>query len=764
MRHFFSQRLIWLALLLSMGIGAMVARTVWTMRSDEWDFAERTNSNLVTALEQSVGWTLRAMDQSLQDVVAKLEHPGVMELPQELRNRVLFNTPLRVAGLMDVYVVDSRGDIIIDSASTPARKANYADRDYFQALMSGTRQGLVIGNPVMGRVTKTWMLPVARAYRGADGKVAGVVVSSISLSYFNELFSALQLGPSSGVNLILDSGIIVTRYPYGDADVGKSLAGTANMRRILADRVGSFTGVASLDKVERFYSFRHVGQYPLVVNVAQATDVMLAHWRTNALQLSVFALVLMVSCVGLAVLFTRELTQRQQVASRLQQAEHYLRTILDNLPSTISYWDKAQRNRFINKTSSELYGRTPEELQGLSAADVLGPHDYAVVQPYVLQALEGHPQVFERTITDASGDVRHTHITYTPDREGDSGPVRGIFVQVTDITERKRMEDELFREKERMRLTLQSIGDAVICTDAEGRVTYINPVAQRMTGWQAFDAAGHDVDEVAPLYLPNGAQTQPSPLRQALKTQNPCGPTRGVVLRRKDGQRFEVEESASPIIDRHHHLTGAVMVLHDVTETMAMAERMAHLAQYDPLTDLPNRVLLQDRAQHALAQARRDGKSLAVMYLDLDGFKQVNDTLGHDVGDELLVQFARRLAAAMRESDTVCRQGGDEFVVLLPGLASAQQACVVAHKVLAVCSEPFALQGQALRVGLSAGMALFPQHGASYDELARNADAAMYAAKRSGRMQVRRYAGPGVEPEIVAPREPQDCPDDPVAA
>lgn len=751
MRSFFSQRLIWLALLLSMGIGAMVARTVWTMRADEWDFAARTNANLVTALEQSVGWTLRAMDQSLQDVVNKLEHPGVMELPQAMRNRVLFNTPLRVAGLMDVYVVDSRGDIIIDSAATPPRKANYADRDYFRALMSGTRQGLVIGNPVMGRVTKTWMLPMARAYRGTDGQVAGVVVSSISLGYFSELFSALKLGPSSGVNLILDSGTIVTRYPYGDADVGKSLAGTENMRRLLAEPAGSFVGVASLDGVERFYTFRHVGQYPLVVNVAQATDVMLANWRTNALQLSVFALVLMVSCVGLAVLFTRELTRRQQVASRLQQAEHYLRTILDNLPSTISYWDKAQRNRFINQSSRDLYGRPPEELQGLSAAEVLGPHDYAVVEPYVRHALEGQPQVFERTITDAHGEVRHTHITYTPDMDEAGGEVRGIFVQVTDITERKRMEDELFREKERMRLTLQSIGDAVICTDAEGRITYLNPVAQRMTGWQAFDAAGRDVDEVAPLYLPNGAQTQPSPLRMALKTQNPCGPTRGVVLRHKDGQRFEVEESASPIVDRHRHLTGAVMVLHDVTETMAMAERMAHLAQYDPLTDLPNRVLLQDRARHALALARREGKSLAVMYLDLDGFKQINDTLGHDVGDQLLVQFARRLVAAMRQSDTVCRQGGDEFVVLLPGLEGQDQASVVARKVLAVVKEPFVLQGHALQIGLSAGMALYPQHGTSYDELARNADAAMYAAKRAGRMQVRRYAGPDVEPEILAP-------------
>lgn len=750
MRRFLSQRPIWLALLLSMGIGSMVARTVWTMRQDEWAFAERNNANLVKALEQSLGWTLSAMDQSLQDVATKLEHPEVMQLQQEVRNTVLFDRPLRAAGIMDVYVINSQGEIVIDSGAMPPRKANYADRDYFQALMRGEKEGLVIGQPVLGRVTQTWMLPVARAYRGENGRVAGVVVSSIRLSYFNELFKSLDLGPGSGVNLFLGSGTIVSRYPYGYDHVGKSLAGTPNMRRFLSERSGSFVGVVALDDMERFYTFRHVGPYPLVVNVAQSTDVILADWRKSALQLSFFALVLMAGCVGLAVLFTRELGRRQQVASQLQQAEHYLRTILDNLPSPISYWDQEQRNRFINQTSREFFGSPPEALQGKTAAEVLGADGYAMVQPYVLQALQGHPQVFERTITTASGEVRHVHITYTPDREGSDGPVRGMFAQMTDITERKRMEEELFSEKERMRLTLQSIGDAVLCTDAQGRVTYINPVAQRMTGWQAFDAADQDVDVVAPLYHNNGECVEPSPVCQALGSGKPCGPTRGVVLHRKDGHRYVVEETASPITDRHGHLNGAVMVLHDVTETMALAERMARLAQYDALTDLPNRVLLQDRARQALALARREGKSLAVMYIDLDGFKQVNDNLGHDLGDELLVQFARRMQAAVRQSDTVCRQGGDEFVVLLPGLDGPQQSTAVARKVLAVCQAPFDLQGHEVRVGLSAGLALFPQHGSAFEELARHADTAMYAAKRSGRMQVRCYAGAAQEPELLA--------------
>src|SRR5690606_33974582 len=142
---------------------------------------------------------------------------------------------------------------------------------------------------------------------------------------------------------------------------------------------------------------------------------------------------------------------------------------------------------------------------------------------------------------------------------------------------------------------------------------------------------------------------------------------------------------------------------------------------YDALTDLPNRVLLHDRAQHAIAQARREGKSLAVMYLDLDGFKEVNDTLGHSVGDILLVQFAQRLTAAVRASDTVCRQGGDEFVVLLPGLDGAEPACRVARKILASCVAPFELAGRKVLVGLSGGIALYPGHGDTFDALSRHA-------------------------------------------
>jgi len=729
-------RLIALALLLSLGIGALFVHTIWTLRNEQLDFSSRTGVNVAYLLDQGVGRMLETFDKSLQGVVRELGDPQAMALAPALRRRTLFDNSLGIKGIGSVVVLNAAGDVVLDSESLTPRRINLSDRDYFKVFESGAHVGLYVGAPVHGRLSGRNSLPLSRAYYGTDGRFAGVVVGTIELAYFNDLFAALNLGSNSSLTLFRVDGTIVARFPHSEVNVGKSLAGSANMRTIQSARSGTFIGRAALDGVERKYAFRHVGDYPLVVSVAQSVDDVLADWRRSAWVLGSFALVLMLACVGLALLFARELQRRQSVSAQLQQAEHDLRTILNNLPSMIGYWDDQLHNRFANHAYLDWFGVAPDKLRGMHIRDLLGAALYAQNEPYLQRALEGHAQVFERTIVDTRGVARHSMASYVPDFEG--GVVRGIFVQVTDISERKRMEDVLFEEKERMRLTLQSIGDAVVCTDAQGRVSYLNPVAERMTGWQAFDAAGRDVDEVVPLHLPGGVAQQLSPLHQALASGRSLTPLRGVVLQRRgDGQRFDVEESSSPITDRHGQVTGAVMVLHDVTESVTMAERMARLAQYDALTDLPNRVLLQDRARQALAHARRDGYCLAVLYLDLDGFKQVNDTRGHDVGDQLLVQFARRLQAATRASDTVSRQGGDEFVVLLPGIEGAEQACTVARKILTVCDAPFDLEGEQVQISLSGGIALFPRHGETYEDLARCADAAMYEAKRQGRRQFR---------------------------
>jgi diguanylate cyclase len=746
--------LILLAVLLSLGIGALFMHAIWTMRQDQWGFATRTNANLAQTLAQAIHHTLDSFDQSIKGVVSGMEDAQAMALAPPLSERALFDHSLAMPGMEGVLVLNLDGEVLMASGPSKLALGTNVALEALGLLRAGQASGLHVGTPIHSPFSGMYVLPLSRPYHGVNGSPAGVVVGFIRLQHFNELFASSHLGAHSGINLFLLNGTVVVRFPYDDRDTGKSLAGTENMRRLQSATQGSFSSRAVLDGVLRTYAFHHVAHYPLVINVAQSVDEVLADWRRSAVWLGIFALVLMAACIGLAVLSARELEQRQAMGAELQQARHDLQTILDNLPSLVSYWDTDLHNRFANRATELWFGITPEQLRGMPAATLLGPRDYAKVQPYLERALQGETQTFERRMTDAHGQQRHTYITYTPDIQ--QGKVRGLLVQSIDISERKRMEDELFEEKERIRLTLKSIGDAVICTNAEGKITYLNPVAARMTGWSKEAAIGQDIDRVVPLHLNNGQLLQPSPLHQALASGLSCGPTRGVVLQGAQGQRYDVEESASPIIDRHGQRSGAVMVLHDMTETLAMTARMARLAQYDALTDLPNRLLLQDRASHALAQARRDGRLLAVIYLDLDGFKQVNDCMGHEAGDQLLVEFAQRLKTTVRESDTVCRQGGDEFVLLLPGLDDVAHIDRLAHKILATCHAPFLVQGGCAGkggcIGISGGVALFPQHGNTFELLARHADEAMYAAKRAGRGRFYLYQGEGLPPSIVTPR------------
>lgn len=751
---FSSRRLILMALLLSLGIGGLFARAIWTIREDRQRFSQETSANLAYVLDRTIARTIEAFDASLQGVVKELGNPEAMALDPALRDKLLFDNSLRTSGVGGVVVLDAHGNILIASEHDVPRQHNFSDRDYFRVFQDGTQTGLYIGQPVRGRLSGAHSLPLARAYYDADGQFAGVVVGTLHLDYFNRLFAQLNLGPQSSLNLLRMDGTVITRFPLVEGNVGRSLAGTDNMRRMQAERSGSFTGTAVLDGVSRQYVFRHVAAYPLVVNVAQSVDSVLVDWRRSAWLLGIFAVALMLVCVGLAALLARELQRRHRVGLQLTQAERDLRTILDKLPAMIAYWDHQLCNRFANQAYHDWYGVTHQALARMDIAQLMDEASYAQSQPYLALALKGQAQSFERRMVDARGTERVCVVIYTPDVDTETNQVRGVFVQVTEITERKRMEEALFEEKERMRLTLQSIGDAVLCTDAQACITYLNPVAERMTGWQAFDAAGRHIDEVVPLrVLSDALGATPraiSPLGEALARNSPQGPTRGVALQRSDGQRFEVEESASPITDLHGRVTGGVMVLHDISEIAAMAARLTRMAYYDTLTDLPNRALLQDRARQALAQARRDGAGMAVVYLDLDGFKQVNDLLGHDAGDILLAEFARRLRAAVRATDTVSRQGGDEFVVLLAVPADARQVAVVARKILATCEADFVLAGQSARVGVSGGVALYPQHGDSFEALSRHADAAMYAAKRTGRGRFCLYTSADTEPECLA--------------
>ncbi len=301
------------------------------------------------------------------------------------------------------------------------------------------------------------------------------------------------------------------------------------------------------------------------------------------------------------------------------------------------------------------------------------------------------------------------------------------------VIERKKAEEVLFVEKERAQVTLNSIGDAVLSTDVFGDVTYLNLAAESMTGWSQKDALGRPLGEV--FQIVDGSTREParSPLDLAIQQDAAVGLGANCILIRRDGFERAIEDSAAPIHDRLGKVTGAVIVFHDVSAQQAMTMKMSHLAQHDFLTDLPNRLLLTDRLTQAISFARRNNEQLAVLFLDLDHFKSVNDSLGHAVGDKLLQSVAQRFVACGRRSDTVSRYGGDEFVVLLPQIAHAQDAAISAQKMLAALATPHSIAGNELHIDTSIGISTYPNDGQDADSLLKSADAAMYRAKENGR-------------------------------
>jgi diguanylate cyclase (GGDEF)-like protein/PAS domain S-box-containing protein len=301
------------------------------------------------------------------------------------------------------------------------------------------------------------------------------------------------------------------------------------------------------------------------------------------------------------------------------------------------------------------------------------------------------------------------------------------------MIERAANVEALYEEKERAEVTLNSIGDAVVSTDAHGQITFLNPVAERLTGWSRDEATGRPLEDVLVMIDAVTRDRVSDPMQQAMRENKTVGLTPNCVLVRRDGVEAAIEDSVAPIHDRQRQVTGAVMVFHDVSAARALSARMAHLAQHDSLTDLPNRLLLNDRLAQAMALAHRAGQQLAILYLDLDRFKTINDSLGHAIGDRLLQSVARRLSQCVRLTDTVSRQGGDEFVILLSQLNNARDAAVSAEKTLAALAAPHAIEEHALYVTASIGVATFPDDGTTSEALLKNADFAMYRAKEKGR-------------------------------
>ncbi len=300
-------------------------------------------------------------------------------------------------------------------------------------------------------------------------------------------------------------------------------------------------------------------------------------------------------------------------------------------------------------------------------------------------------------------------------------------------------EETLVEQQERAQVTLNSIGDAVLATDVAGDVSYLNRVAEVMTGWSAQDGVGQPLAHVFKVIDANTRQLLAKVVRDTIKENKITKIEHNCLLVRRDGSETPIEDSIAPIYDRNHEVTGAVIVFNDVGDALATAQKMMDIAQHDSLTGLVNRMLLTERLTRAFGLAQRKNKKVGLLYIDVDNFKHINDSLGHAVGDELLQLVASRLLGLVRATDTVCRQGGDEFVILLTEIEHYNYAGKVADKLIAAFAPPHIIHNHELHITLSIGISVFPTDCNNVETAYQHADLAMYQAKKLGKNNYQFY-------------------------
>ncbi|WP_018411774.1 bifunctional diguanylate cyclase/phosphodiesterase [Methyloversatilis thermotolerans] len=446
--------------------------------------------------------------------------------------------------------------------------------------------------------------------------------------------------------------------------------------------------------------------------------------------------------------------QRRAAAQALRISEARFRAISSACPLGILVTDPQGKCTYTNAAFLSISGFDSGQTAGVHWSHFIHPDDRVRVQrAWAAARRMGVPFGEDMRLLHDDGSVVWTRLHASFMMDG--GVLQGCVQTVEDITGRKaaeavlqRAEEALFDEKERAQVTLNSIGDAVLATDLSGRVSYLNRMAESMTGWTAIDALGKPLTEV--FYVIDGTTraVAVNPAQRAVAEDRTVSLAMDCLLVRRDGVELPIEDSAAPIHDRQGKVTGAVIVFHDVSQSRAVTMRMAHMAQHDFLTGLPNRALLTERLAQAIGQAARHHKQVALLFIDLDHFKRINDSLGHALGDQVLQHVAGRLVGCVRTTDSVCRQGGDEFVILLAEIERPQDAAGVAEKVLQAFSEPQQIAGHALCVTLSVGISVYPDDGATADAMMRNADTAMYHAKAQGRDRCQFFT-PGMNANAV---------------
>ena len=428
---------------------------------------------------------------------------------------------------------------------------------------------------------------------------------------------------------------------------------------------------------------------------------------------------LLVTCV--------DTTQSKRTARDLEQHLHFTRAILDAIPNPVYFKDREGRFREYNRAWDELFG---------AAGEATGKTVHDLFEPWIAAEYEERDRAlferpasttFELRMPAPDGETRqllHNKVSFV-DQQGE---VAGLIGVITDVTRYKETERALEASEARFRVLTESSLDLISVVDEKGVLQYQSPALRQLLGYEPSETLGKNVLDLVHRDDQENARAAIARIVQARHLTEPVE----LRLQHRNGMWRTFEALGTNCLG-NPHIRGVVFNSRDITDRKVIQQRIQHLAYHDNLTGLPNRSLLQDRLAHSIARAERGNKRVGVLFIDLDNFKNINDTLGHDVGDELLRQVTRRLSECVRLEDTIARQGGDEFIVLLDSLEDGRGASVVAQKILNALRRAFVLGGTEQHVSASVGIALYPEDGRDPQTLLKSADTAMFHGKGLGK-------------------------------
>ena len=724
-------RMLWLAVaMLAACAFVLLAYLSWSSYRSTWAEAQSTVSTQAELIESRFDATLRRLEASMTELATAVPPSALITsgapdpvLRRQLESR-LENHRRLFPELAGFRLIDARGQIRYLAGG--GDYANVADRGYFIQARAALKGGLVFSEVLHSRVAGRSVLVVARALVGEHGEFIGVLSAAIELGYFDEIFRRMQ--PAPGGALLIrrcDSHALILRRPPVPEEVNRSLTeGHPVHQKIAAgERMGVLEFAAQTDGIRRIYAFRVLERYPFyVVSGLSEADTMAA-WRDRILVVAGLGGILLLALSAVLSILYRVQGELRQISHALGKSREQLREA--QRLAQVGRWELVPEESM--SWSSELYAileLDPEKVQGSYELflSYVHPDDRGMVADGCRDAFS-HGRTFDSVhrILMPDGRIKFVREVAEIRQEGKADRLVGA---AQDITAYQQIES-------RMQLLSSAFhysGEAILVSDRENRIVLVNPAFTRLTGYLPEDVMGRN-----PRLLSAG-RTSPQEYVEMWDSIRTRGFWQGEVWdRRKDGGIYPKWMSISVVPDGEGGVRHYVANFTDISVERGAEARLHHLAHHDELTGLLNRFSLKARIDQVLAAARRTMTRFAVLFIDLDRFKVINDTLGHHIGDALLIEVARRLRAVVRDSDVVARIGGDEFVLILSSIENSGGVALVAEKLVYAIGEPCVIEGHDIYTTPSIGIAIYPTDGMDSETLMKNADAAMYYAKSAGR-------------------------------